>query len=181
MQNIDNIIEILGKFKELKRTGWVRKKIENPESVADHCFGISLLALLLAPEGLDFGRCTKMAIVHDLAEVYVGDITPYDGISEEEKAKNEESAMVRIAEEINFPDIVRWFREYEDGETPEARFVKNIDKLESAVQAVYYQKHRKTEDGLAREFIKTAMRRSVADANDSEIQIIYQQLLDIIR
>lgn len=180
MQNIDNIIEILGKFKELKRTGWVRKKIENPESVADHCFGISLLALLLAPEELDFGRCMKMAVVHDLAEVYVGDITPYDGISEEEKAKNEEAAMVRIAEEINFSDIVRWFREYEDGETPEARFVKNIDKLESAVQAVYYQKYRKTEEGLAREFIKTAMRRSVADANDSEIQIIYQQLLDII-
>ena len=35
-------------------------------------------------------KTIKIALVHDLAEALVGDITPHDGISKEEKHKLEE-------------------------------------------------------------------------------------------
>jgi len=34
-------------------------------------------------------RCIRMALVHDLSESLVGDITPYDNVSKEEKSRRE--------------------------------------------------------------------------------------------
>jgi putative hydrolase of HD superfamily len=39
--------------------------------------------------GIDYSKCIKMALVHDLAEAIVGDITPYCGISSSEKQERE--------------------------------------------------------------------------------------------
>lgn len=49
---------------------------------------------------LNLNRCIKMALVHDIAESIVGDITPYDGISPEEKNRMETEAMKEIKEII---------------------------------------------------------------------------------
>lgn len=70
------VTELLGKLKDLKRSGWIMKKVSAPESVADHSWGVALLAVLLTPEGLDRHKCLQLAIVHDLQETIVGDITP---------------------------------------------------------------------------------------------------------
>lgn len=45
-------------------------------------------------------RCMELAIVHDMAECIVGDITPICGISQEEKHRREEEAMERLADLI---------------------------------------------------------------------------------
>ena len=50
---------------------------------------MSLMALVIAPPELEKEKCIKIAIVHDLAECITGDITPYDGITPEEKHKLE--------------------------------------------------------------------------------------------
>ena len=61
--------------KRLLRTGWVREKIKDPESVAEHSFVLSLMALILADYfGLDKEKLIKMAILHDLGELVTGDI-----------------------------------------------------------------------------------------------------------
>lgn len=44
--------------------------------------------------------CIKMALVHDLAECIVGDITPYDGISKEEKNRRETQAIQQITSSL---------------------------------------------------------------------------------
>ncbi|RHY95742.1 hypothetical protein DYB37_005520 [Aphanomyces astaci] len=50
------------------------------KSVADHMYRMAMCTLLLdGDSSLDKTRCIKMAIVHDLAESFVGDITPHDG------------------------------------------------------------------------------------------------------
>lgn len=45
-------------------------------------------------------RLVKMAVVHDLAEAVVGDITPYDGVSKEVKRRREEETMRDIRDNI---------------------------------------------------------------------------------
>lgn len=44
---------------------------------------MSLLCMLFSKDRtIDFERCIKFSIVHDLAEVVAGDITPHDGVSD---------------------------------------------------------------------------------------------------
>ena len=141
------------KLKDLPRSGWVRAGVENPESVAAHSWGVAWLVLVLCPGRLDRGRALALAVVHDLAEVVVGDLTPHDDVSAEEKQLREGEALVRLAPN---PEISVLFGEYQADETPEARFVKACDKLDMALQATFYGR----EQGLdLREFVESALGR----------------------
>ena len=144
----DQLKEILG-LKNVLRAGWVRAGIPSPESVAAHSWGMSMLALKLAPKELDLARILSLCIVHDIPEVRVGDLTPHDDTST--KAADELKAMTEMA-----PEWVSLFEEYEQGQTPEAKFVKQLDKLDMALQAEQYQ----DEFGLSlSEFIESARLR----------------------
>lgn len=135
---IDKLANLLGNIKDLKRSGWLKRKVENPESVADHSFGVALLAYLLCPKELDKQKCLELAIIHDLAETITGDFTPCDNIPPEVKSQGEIKAIEEIAKELGKPKLVDLFIEYEERKTPEAKFVSQIDKLEAVCQAKYY-------------------------------------------
>lgn len=152
MAKLGNLFEILGEIKDLKRSGWKRKKVSAAESVAAHSFGVALLTLLLAPNHLDKEKCLKLAIVHDLQEVLVGDFTPFDNITPEEKAKLEQKAVKELAEKLEYPELEELFAEYEAKETPEAKFVKDIDRIEAIIQAKYYDKNQRCDECLLPEF-----------------------------
>lgn len=84
------LMHLVERLKLQKRTGWVRQGINLPESIADHMYRMAMLSLLSEEDDrLDIAKCVQMAVVHDLAEATVGDITPYDGISKAEKEKLE--------------------------------------------------------------------------------------------
>lgn len=98
---------------------------------------------------IDFTHATKLALVHDLAEAIVGDITPLDGVSKEDKERMEAEAMNRIRREFfratpsasDMGDqLVSLWSEYESGQTKEAQFVKQLDKLEMLIQADEYER-----------------------------------------
>ena len=82
------------RLKELPRAGWVRVGVSQPESVAAHSWGVAWLVLTLCPTNLDRGRALAIAVLHDLAEVRVGDITPHDGIPSEDKAEAERAGYL---------------------------------------------------------------------------------------
>ena len=131
-----------GELKNLMRTGWTRYEIPRPESVADHTYRMVLMAMALgARAGLDTLRLIMLCVVHDLPEALTGDITPHDGVSDEEKHKREEKALRDLVQDIPDGDAyIELWMEYEAQETPEARMAYQIDKLEMAIQAREYQK-----------------------------------------
>lgn len=130
----------VGDLKKLERTGWVRSGIQNPESVADHSFRTTIMALVLADKaGVDQNKVVKMALVHELAESVVGDLTPTDGVSAEDKHHLEINAFKKLCADIdNGDELLELFQEFEDNKTPEAQFVKSLDKLEMMFQAHEY-------------------------------------------
>jgi putative hydrolase of HD superfamily len=86
-------------------------------------------------------KLLKMAVLHDLAEVQAGDITPHDGISREEKRKMEEEGLRKLLGDIPDANIyLDLWLEYEAQESKEAKIMREIDKLEMALTAVEYQK-----------------------------------------
>ena len=134
-------------LKALPRAGWIRAGIAQPESVAAHSWGLSLLISLLAPKTLDLLRMHHMALAHDLPEVITGDITPHDGISKTDKKEREAKA----AHSFLPPHILNAWQEYEENKTPEAQFVHMLDKLDMALQAQLYAHQADTQ-----EFIESA-------------------------
>lgn len=141
------LLELYGmctRLKRTKRTGWVRRDVQEPESVADHMYRASIIALTAAEwEGVDTSKAVKMALVHDLAEAIVGDIAPGDGVSKEEKHRREKNAMDEMTSLVcgvqAKEEIMTLWEEYEMGSTAEAMLVKDIDKLEMIIQAKEYE------------------------------------------
>ena len=130
-------------LKGVPRTGWTRFPIPAGavESVADHSFGVALLAWLLCPSELDRARVLEMALVHDLAEVVTGDLTPADGVGESLKKADEEKALSDLLQGFEARDRgLSLLAEYQGAETAEARFVKAVDKLDMGLQSLAYER-----------------------------------------
>ena len=139
------------------------------ESVADHTLLTALIAWTLALDDptLDADRVLKLAMVHDIAEAIVGDIPPYapedipDGsepdalrafFSVRRTASPEAVVEKHAAEQAAAAELFSMlpegvarqmgglWHEYEARSTPEARFVKDVDRLEAFLQSRSYAK-----------------------------------------
>lgn len=142
--DIDLLAETVCRLKDTKRKGWLLREVEASESVADHSWGTSLLVLILCPPELDRLKCLEFAVVHDLAESLTGDYVASNNIPPAEKHAREIKAMEEIAARVNCPRLLEIFAEYERRDTKEARFVKELDKLEAVLQARYYDNGRRS-------------------------------------
>nr|AIF18033.1 hypothetical protein [uncultured marine group II/III euryarchaeote KM3_80_G12] len=138
--DLHSLLDEALKLKRLKRSGWVQRGLLDPESVAAHSWGVAWLAVILCPPQLDRLKVLEMAIIHDLAEVRVGDITPRDGVSSERKQKLEREAIDELLSGLaDAPAVLSLWEEFELGESAEARFTRVLDKLDMGLQALHYQ------------------------------------------
>ncbi|XP_077300890.1 5'-deoxynucleotidase HDDC2 [Arctopsyche grandis] len=140
-------LELVGQLKHIKRTGWLLKNIDDCETIAGHMYRMGMMTFLIKEDsGLDRLRCLEIALVHDLAECIVGDITPFCGVSEVDKHRMEDEAMQKISKLIGFSgeNVYRLYKEYENKSSPEAEFVKQLDKFDFVLQAFEYEKREKT-------------------------------------
>jgi putative hydrolase of HD superfamily len=115
-------------------------------------------------------HCTKMALVHDMAEALVGDITPVDGVPKLEKNRRESTTMDyftnsllgRVNGGMTGKEIRDVWQEYEDNETMNAKFVHDVDKIELILQMVEYERTHETKLDLG-EFTWVATRIELAE------------------
>lgn len=149
--NRKTIIELItlmnraGVLKEIARTGWVIKGIEEAESVADHTWRMGLLVMLLAPKNLNLKKLLEMNTIHDLGEIGVGDIKWESGKKVVGSQKTKRKDEMKVIKEIfgkypNGKKYIKLLKEFNEQKTPEAKFLKQIDKLEMALQAYEYEK-----------------------------------------
>jgi putative hydrolase of HD superfamily len=124
------------------RSGYLLRGVPDPESVTEHSFHVVFLVWALGPRipGLDLMRAVGIALVHDLAELRVGDLprtaAPY--FPEGAKKAAESLAMDDILAPL--PAEARaLYEEYERGESAEARLVKSCDKLQMMLKVSVYE------------------------------------------
>ncbi len=134
----------LCQLKQLYRQGWLKRGAPHLrcESIAEHSFGVATLALWLAqgyfPE-LDLCKVVRMALLHDFGEVYAGDLIPADAVSAEEKHRLEAQSVEQVFAKLPGGELyLDTWEEFEQGDSPEARFVRQIDRLEMGLQAAVY-------------------------------------------
>eukprot|EP01059_Diplonema_ambulator_P036496 TRINITY_DN9103_c0_g2_i1.p1 TRINITY_DN9103_c0_g2~~TRINITY_DN9103_c0_g2_i1.p1 ORF type:complete len:231 (+),score=74.06 TRINITY_DN9103_c0_g2_i1:136-828(+) len=143
-----DFLDVVAKLKTTLRTGWVENGVRNVESVADHMYRMAILSLLCKDEALDVSRLIKVSIMHDVAEAVIGDLSPKQmrerGISKEAKYEMERQAMKDISEIFKgsplAEELLALWDEYENGDTKECFWVKDIDRLEMGLQAFDYER-----------------------------------------
>ncbi len=122
-------------------------------------YRMSIMTMLAPPAltaQLNIPHCTRMALVHDMAESVVGDITPADDVPKEEKARREAETMEYLCGNLvgaygggdAGKGIMELFQEYEEGTTRDSVFVHDVDKVELLLQMVEYERESKGEKDL---------------------------------
>ncbi|XP_053566694.1 5'-deoxynucleotidase HDDC2 [Bombina bombina] len=158
-RNLLQFMKLVGQLKRVPRTGWVYRKVEKPESVADHMYRMAVMALLTDDKQLNKDRCIRLALVHDMAECIVGDIAPADNISKEEKHRREKEAMDHMTQLLPGDikkEVYELWEEYEHQASAEAKFVKELDQCEMILQAMEYEELEKNPGRLQEFFSSTA-------------------------
>lgn len=137
MSREDKIINFL---KEIERFKYVERKVYSsdlrPENDAEHSYYMAMFLILFEkdlPKGLDMEKMLKLALVHDLPELYAGDFSIFDKEGRKEKKEKEALAAKKLFSQLPEDlekEIMDLFKEYEEQETPEAKIVKGFDKIQ---------------------------------------------------
>ena len=138
--------EEIAKMKNIIRQGWLIEELSSSgrvESDAEHTFSMVMLAIdIIKREKLDLdeAKVIKMILFHDLCEIDFGDHVPFEGISKEEKYKNELACIKRLSRQYKMPEVLKLWKEFSALKTPEAKFVKKLDRLDMLMQSKIYSK-----------------------------------------
>ena len=142
MKNLLAFIHLAEKLKTEKRNGHTSN--DSPESVADHCWRVALMVILIGPSlnnKIDIEKALKLAVIHDLAEIITGDASYFLFFDNEklkkEKHINEKKAIELLVEKlpkIQKNEILSLWNEFEESITSEAKFVLALDKMEAQIQ-----------------------------------------------
>lgn len=146
-EKIKNLLEFYLLATELKnkiRSGWKVWNIdrERVESVAEHIYGVCILAVSIDSEfdlGVDIYKVVMMLLLHEIEEIKIGDLTPFDKVTKEEKRSLGKKAVEEVFSSLSKKiDYIELIEEFERMETKESLFAKMCDKLEADIQCKLY-------------------------------------------
>ena len=142
-QSVLNYYVFCNKLKNVMRKGWQDwgVKRERLESVAEHIYGVQMLAIAMRSEfgyGVNIEKVLKMLAVHEIEKIIIGDLTLFD-IDSETKLKIGHDAVQKILSPlIDGEEYIKLITEFDERQTPEAKFAYHCDKLEADLQARMY-------------------------------------------
>lgn len=146
MESEQNVVEfyvLCNKLKNVIRSGWKLWNVERErvESVAEHVYGAQMLAIAMWSEfkyDIDLKKVLFMLAVHELEEIVIGDLTPFE-INRETKQQRGHSAVEKILENLTTKqEIQNLIFEFDNRKTKEAVFAYQCDKLEADLQCKLY-------------------------------------------
>lgn len=140
----DELIKHLEFIKETDKLKSIFRKtriLDNTrhENDAEHSWHLAMMAVILSKYSnapIDVNKAVKMVLVHDLPEIYAGDIMVYNK-KQGEISKEDSEAADRIFGMLPQPqgeELKALWREFEEKKTPEAKFAAAIDRLEPIMQ-----------------------------------------------
>ena len=140
------------KLDEIKRTGWVTRGVQYPETVQQHTISLRALAHEVFSRGKIFSEKEEndlidMLEVHDWPEAIVGDeVVLEDGSKEKQQAQQSKSerelgAMTQICAAIpNGTEILNLWLRFEHGDDAVADIARQLDKCQAVEKAMEYEK-----------------------------------------
>jgi len=137
---VKEILTFLDRTNELKSVPRFSSSLAHGgDTVAEHSWRLALMVFVISREckvAIDLPHAIGLALFHDLAEAKTGDIDAYavmtNKVDREKKIIEEERVMKEMTDDLSFGDwIFQFWRQYENQESIEARFVRALDKIEA--------------------------------------------------
>lgn len=142
-----NFIVEVDKMKTILRQSVIIDKSKR-ENDAEHSWHLALMAMILSEYAyspkVDINRAIRMAIVHDLVEVYAGDTFAYDEKANEDKLEREEASAVKlfgILPEDQGKEMYLLWKEFDTMETPDSIYAAALDRLQPFILNYNTQGH----------------------------------------
>ena len=136
------VFDILG---DTERTGPLLWQIERKrlEDVKNHILDLLLIARILKkyfPDNIDYNKINDYIMCHDLPEAITGDITKFEGVSDEEIRRVTNLAIDYLSNRFdNVLDLRTILNNYENRVDIESKIVNMIDKVHSSTTFIKYQ------------------------------------------
>ena len=146
-ENVIKYYVLCNRLKDVIRTGWKdwNVKRERIESVAEHIYGVQMLAIAIYSEykyDIDIYKVIYMIAIHELEEIKIGDLTQFQ-ITKEEKKKIGHEAVKEVISELSIKEeLISLVEEYDKRESKEALFAHYCDKLECDIQCKLYDEEK---------------------------------------
>lgn len=146
-QKIKNLLQFYLLATELKdkiRSGWKVWSIdrERIESVAEHIYGVCILAIAIDSQfelQVDLHKIVMMLVLHEVEEIRIGDLTPFDKQTQEERRALGKQAVEEVLNSLDKKvQYMELIEEFEEMKTKESLFAKMCDKLEADIQSKIY-------------------------------------------
>ena len=154
-QQLQFILEI-DRLKNVLRRSYLID-VDRHENSAEHSWHLALATMVLAEhakETIEVGKVIRLVLVHDLVEIDAGDTFIYDDAANAGKAAREQQAANRlfgILPEEQAKSFMALWREFEDRQTPEAKFAFALDRLMPVLHNVFTQGGSWHEHGIQQE------------------------------
>ncbi len=164
MDSLFRFWQYAAELKHEARKGWQKKVEGRVESVADHSFAVALIALYEGERrGYDLGKILKLALIHDLEEAIIGDLTPRDKAQRGAATvqRDRERAIRELLSKLpakSRPAYLRLWTDLRERRSKESRLVHQLDKVEMAFQAAEYGK--RTGQRKMRDFYDSASKET---------------------
>jgi len=141
----DRINKILSFLQEIEKYKTVEREmfssdLTRTESDAEHSWHLAMFLLLFEkelPENLDMKKMLKLALMHDLVEIYAGDTFAFDKENQATKKEREFQSAGKLFSQLPedlHKEFIHLFNEYEEAKTSEAKIVKSFDKIQPILQ-----------------------------------------------
>lgn len=118
------------------------------ETDAEHSWHLALTAMALYEyrglSGVSLDRVIRMALVHDLVEIYAGDTFCYDAAANQDKAQREKEAADRLfglLPEDQGVEYRKLWEEFDAMETSDAKYAAAMDRLQPLINNLMTQGH----------------------------------------
>lgn len=137
LENIVAFVQELERLKNITRTAWTSGGRQ--ESTAEHSWRLALFAAVMLdyfPE-LNAVKVLLFALLHDIGELYTGDISATEHPDPKQKYCEELAAAQRVFSLLDSSQgdaLLALWQEYETAKSPEAKLVKALDKAETIIQ-----------------------------------------------
>ncbi|WP_268846971.1 HD domain-containing protein [Flavobacterium aestivum] len=142
---IDNLLKQVNFIKEIDKIKYIQRKTklfnsDRNENDAEHSWHLAMMAIVLAEhsnEKIDLLKVIKMVLIHDIVEIDAGDTFIYDTVKNHTNTDEESLAANRIfgiLPQKQAEELIEIWKEFEKGETNEAKFAKSMDRFEPLLQ-----------------------------------------------
>lgn len=145
MMNSEKLLQQINFIKEIDKVKYIKRKTklfnsDRNENDAEHSWHLAMMTIVLAEHSdvkIDVLKVMKMVLIHDIVEIDAGDVFIYDTLKNHSNTNEERIAANRIFGMLpkeQAQEYIAIWEEFEEGQTPEAKFAKTMDRLEPLLQ-----------------------------------------------